>query len=75
MKYMSDMDGCFQIVSSRSMCWPSIINLALTLAEKWTYTQKLNLKVQAHLTDTLTCTQMIQMALPLLTENNCATLF
>ena len=42
MKYrsLSDMDGWFQMVSSTSKCWSSIINLALTVAEKWTLTPK-----------------------------------
>ena len=44
-KPQSDIDGWFQMVSSRSKCWPSIISLALTAAEKLISTQKLNLKV------------------------------
>ena len=33
----SDMDGWFQMVLSRTKCWQSIINLALIVAEQWTY--------------------------------------
>ena len=39
------MDVWFQMVLSRSRCWPSIKSLALTGAEKWNLTQKLSLKV------------------------------
>ena len=33
---LSDMDDLFQMVSSRSKCWPIIISLAIIVAEKWT---------------------------------------
>ena len=45
---LADMAGWFQMVLSRSKCWPSIISLALIGAEKWTLPQNLNLKVHAH---------------------------
>ena len=41
---LSGMDGWFQMVSSRSKSWLSIISVAPIVAEKWTFTQKLNLK-------------------------------
>ena len=39
------MDGWFQMVLSRSKSWTSITSLALTVAEKWTKMQKLNLSL------------------------------
>ena len=36
------MDDWFQMVSSRSKCWPSISSISLIVAKKWTWTQKVN---------------------------------
>ena len=67
------MDDWFQMVSCRSKYWPSIINLAFAVPEKWTYTQKLslmNLKIHAHIMWTRThmgkCTLGYSISTPLL---------